>query len=143
MGELSQEQINHERQLAAYNQNSQNFRSLNQLMWQIPLLGMSLTGGLWFGVSKVGSSVPFQVFLLLLAVAGNIGLIIILQRLRYIMSQYLNWIEAFDASGFVSAKGGVGFEKSYVVKRTFQILLFLAALFSIILLIIVVCTCRK
>jgi len=32
--------------LAAYNQNSENFRSLNQLMWQIPLIAMSLTGGL-------------------------------------------------------------------------------------------------
>jgi len=38
---------------AAYEQNYQHFRSLNQIMWQIPVLATTLTGGLWFGVTKI------------------------------------------------------------------------------------------
>ncbi len=33
-------------ELAVYDQNSQTLRSLNQLFWQIPVISMSLTGGL-------------------------------------------------------------------------------------------------
>lgn len=119
--------------LAAYNQNSENFRSLNQLMWQIPLIAMSLTGGLWFGVSKTDSSPLFQVCLLGLAAAGNLGLLVVLQRLRYIMQGYLVWLKKFDPEGFVEAPGDDFFTRPYMVRRTFQLVLTLAAIASLIL----------
>lgn len=40
--------------LTAYSENPQTFRSLDKLMWSVPLLSMTLTGGLWFGASLAG-----------------------------------------------------------------------------------------
>lgn len=119
--------------IAAYNQNAEHFRSLNGLMWQIPLIAMTLTGGLWFGVSKVEANKAFQVCLLLLAVAGNLGLIVALGRLRYIMGCYLTWFENAYPEGHVSAKGEGLFTRSRLVQRTFQALLGLAAAISLFL----------
>ncbi|WP_293397773.1 class I SAM-dependent methyltransferase [Phenylobacterium sp. RIFCSPHIGHO2_01_FULL_69_31] len=121
--------------LALYDQNSQTFRSLNQLMWQIPLIAMTLTGGLWFGVSKAEATPTFQFWLLLLAFAGNVGLAIVLSRLRYIMERYLNWLEATYAEGFVSAPGTHLLNRPLSVRRVFQIMLGLAAVASLILMI--------
>lgn len=119
--------------LAAYNQNAEHFRSLNGLMWQIPLIAMTLTGGLWFGVSKVEANKAFQVCLLLLAAIGNMGLIVALGRLRYIMGCYLTWFENAYPEGHVSAKGESLFTRSRLVQRTFQWLLGLAAAISLFL----------
>jgi len=119
--------------IAAYNQNAEHFRSLNGLMWQIPLIAMTLTGGLWFGVSKVEANKAFQVCLLLLAAVGNMGLIIALGRLRYIMGCYLTWFENAYPEGHVSARGEGLFTRSRLVQRTFQYLLGLAAAISLFL----------
>jgi SAM-dependent methyltransferase len=136
---MQQSQIDHEQYLAAFNQNSEHFRSLNQLMWQIPLIAMSLTGGLWFGVSKVELSWVFQASLLLLAVVGNIGLAIALQRLRFIMSKYLAWFKKVQPDEFIAAEGdgepyGDGcFTSSKTVKKVFERLLVGAAIISLLL----------
>lgn len=126
-----------QRFLAAYNQNAEHFRSLNTLMWQIPLIAMTLTGGLWFGVSKAGTDKIFQICLLVLAAAGNIGLLIALRRLRYIMGKYLAWSEEMFPAGHVSATGdgewGTGRQ---VVQRSFHYLLVLAAGISLVLLVV-------
>ncbi|MEN3148472.1 class I SAM-dependent methyltransferase [Neorhizobium sp. IRAMC:178] len=121
--------------VALYTQNSENFRSLNQLMWQIPLISMTLTGGLWFGVSRSDSLPLFQVCLLGLAAAGNIGLLIVLYRLRYVMERYLGWLKNFDQGGYVGAPGDGFFTKPYMVRSTFQIMLLLAAITSAILMV--------
>lgn len=123
-----------EKFLAAYNQNSEHFRSLNGLMWQIPLIAMTLTGGLWFGVSKVEANKLFQLCLLGLAAIGNIGLLVALSRLRYIMGQYLSWFETNYPAGHVTALGnGSWLTAKQIVQRTFQTLLGLAAAISFIL----------
>lgn len=125
--------------LAAYNQNFETFRALNALMWQIPLIGMTLTGGLWFGVSKVDSRV-FRAGLLMLAAFGDVGLIIILQRLRHIMAGYLDWLKAAFPNGHVAApKKGV-FTGERTVKLVFQALLGSAALISVVLLAVTMLT---
>jgi SAM-dependent methyltransferase len=129
------DEMAHAERLAAYDQNSQHFRALNGLMWQIPLIGMTLTGGLWFGVTKAESSPHFQLALLLLAGVGNIGLIVILQRLRFIMGQYLIWLEEFGQSNFVSAKDGQGLAQPYMVRYVFQLILLIAAMVSFALMI--------
>lgn len=123
-------------QLAAYNQNWETFRSLNTLMWQIPLIAMTLTGGLWFGVSTVKDMPYFVAGLLFLAGCGNIGLLLTLRRLRYIMAQYLDWSKATYAAGHVSAPGTSWLTGNETVRRIFQALLGLAAFISFVLLVV-------
>ena len=88
----------------AYEQNYQQFRSLNQIMWQIPVLAMTLTGGLWFGVSRILDRPLLSMTLLLTAVVGNLTLAIILLRFRFVMSRYLSWLKDTYPAGFVDAR---------------------------------------
>lgn len=120
--------------LAAYNQNFETFRSLNGLMWQIPLIAMTLTGGLWFGVTSTEAAPEFRLGLLVLAGFGNLGLVAILQRLRYIMKCYLDWLEVANPSGHVAAPGESFFTRSQRMKQVVQALLLLAAIMSFALL---------
>lgn len=121
------------RQLAAYSHNWEMFRSLNSLMWQIPVIAMTLIGGLWFGASKSETAPLFQVCLLLLAVVGAVGLALILDRLRYIMEQYLRWLRAFEPAGFVEAPGEGWKTRALTVRRVFQFLLAVTAGLSLLL----------
>lgn len=120
----------------AFEQNHATFRSLNHQMWQIPLISMTLTGGLWFGVSKVEDLPLFQVALLFLATIGNAALFLVIQRLRYVMEQTLNWLETRSPANFVSAKGDRWYNEPLVVRRSFQGMLALACLTSLGLLVI-------
>lgn len=76
----------------AYQQNYQQFRSLNQIMWQIPVLAMTLTGGLWFGVSRIPENTWLVTALLFTAVVGNGALFAVLFRFRHVMDCYLAWV---------------------------------------------------
>jgi hypothetical protein len=119
--------------LAAYNQNFETFRALNALMWQIPLIAMTLTGGLWFGVSTVQNQPAFKLGLLGLAAAGDLILILVLERLRYIIERYLNWLEAAHSRGFVAAPGTRWRNRPNRVKQAFQLMLLFAAGISVVL----------
>lgn len=128
-------QSEHEMRKAAFDQNHASFRSLNQQMWQIPLISMTLTGGLWFGVSRVEDFPLFQLALLFLAFAGNAALFVVILRLRFVMEQHLLWLEKAYPAGYVSAKGKDWYNKPFLVRSLFQSMLFLAGLLSLILLI--------
>lgn len=128
------EKFKSELELAAFNQTHESFRSLNQQMWQIPLIAMTLTGGLWFGVSTVKDFPLFQLALLLLAAAGNAALFIILLRLRFVMEQHLRWLKANHPRTFISADGKEWYNRPFVVRTTFQTMLVLAAAISLVLL---------
>jgi SAM-dependent methyltransferase len=119
--------------LAAYNQNFETFRALNALMWQIPLIAMTLTGGLWFGVAKVEGPPIFRVGLLMLAMLGNLGLIVVLARLRYIIGRYLTWLEEASPRCHVSAPGESRWTRNQTVKLVFQLMLGFAGLISFVL----------
>ncbi|NOE18087.1 methyltransferase domain-containing protein [Ruegeria atlantica] len=119
----------------AFEQNHETFRSLNHQMWQIPLISMTLTGGLWFGVSKVDGSPYFQIALLFLAGVGNACLFLVLHRLRYVMEQTLNWLENKSPANFVSAEGNRWYNRPLVVRTSFQAMLILACLTSLGLLV--------
>jgi SAM-dependent methyltransferase len=119
--------------LAAYNQNFENFRSLNALMWQIPLIAMTLTGGLWFGVSSIKDMPLMRVCLLLLAAIGDFGLIVVLARLRHILGCYLKWIEDAFPRGYVDAPGKNWRTGPETVKTAFQIMLLLSGIISTVL----------
>lgn len=120
--------------LAAYNQNHETFRSLNALMWQIPLIAMTLTGGLWFGVSKVEEASIFRIGLLSLAFVGDLGLAVVLQRLRFVMGEHLRWLDQAHPRGHVAAIGTGRLTGSKTVKRVFQAILAFAAIISLVLL---------
>ncbi|SFD95111.1 class I SAM-dependent methyltransferase [Salipiger profundus] len=140
----TQEQIDHDMHRAAFEQNHLAFRSLNQQMWQIPLISMTLTGGLWFGVSRVEDFPLFQLALLFLAAAGNGALSIVILRLRFVMQRYLNWLEDNYPTGFVSADDGEHwYHKSFVVRTSFQAMLLLASALSIVLFIVTGCNTWK
>ena len=119
--------------MTVYQQNVETFRSLNQLMWQIPLIAMTLTGGLWFGVSRSDTAPFLQLSLLGLAAVGNTVLIVVLGRLRYIMGEYLEWMETFYPPGFVSAPGVKWWQRSKTVRTMFQFMLGMATLVSLAL----------
>lgn len=129
--------------LAAYNQNFETFRALNALMWQIPLIAMTLTGGLWFGVSKVEASPAFRLGLLALAFFGNVGLIFVLERLRHIIGRYLDWLDAAYPGGHVSAPGAGWMTRNRTVKLVFQLMLGFAAVISFVLSVATVATLSK
>ena len=131
----SKEQIEHDMRQAAFEQNHLAFRSLNQQMWQIPLISMTLTGGLWFGVSRVEEFPLFQLALLFLAAVGNAALFVVILRLRFVMEQYLKWLETNYPSGFVSAHGQRWYHRPFVVRTSFQGMLLLASALSLMLLI--------
>lgn len=142
MNDVTPEEIEHEMHKAAFDQNHASFRSLNQQMWQIPLISMTLTGGLWFGVSRVEDFPLFQLALLFLAAAGNGALFVIILRLRFVMQQHLDWLEKTYPAGHVSAKGTQWYNKPFLVRSLFQFMLLLAAILSLILLIATAWTSR-
>lgn len=122
--------------LAAYNQNSETFRALNALMWQIPLIAMTLTGGLWFGVASLSKEEGLSYLrpgLLLLAAVGDVVLIVVLERLRHIIGEYLAWLQAAQPRGYVAATGTRWWNSSKVVKVAFQAMLAFAAVISFVL----------
>lgn len=127
---------NDELALAAFNQNSETFRTLNALMWQVPLIAMTLTGGLWFGVSSISKDSGLSFLrpgLLLLAGIGDVLLIVVLERLRYIVNEYLEWLKAAHPRGHVAADGEWWMNHRRVVKTCFQIMLGFAAVASFVL----------
>lgn len=122
--------------LAAYNQNSETFRALNALMWQVPLIAMTLTGGLWFGVASISKESGLAFLapgLLLLAGVGDVLLIFVLERLRHIIGEYLKWLGAAHPRGYIAADGPRWWNSRKVVKTCFQIMLFFAASISFVL----------
>lgn len=127
---------------SAYEQNYQQFRSLNQIMWQIPVLAMTLTGGLWFGVSKLSDNPLLTSALLLTAVFGNLTLVFILYRFRHVMECYLNWLRYAHPDGYVDASANSEAENRFerfcngnkTVRNLFSYMLYWAAALSGILL---------
>lgn len=120
-----------ERDKLCFEQNSETFRSLNQIMWQIPAIAMTLTGGLWFGASIVEVK-HFTYLLLSLAAIGNTGLALALHRMRFLIGEHLKKMREFHPTGFVEGEGGGLFEGRKVVVRTFQALLLLSAVISMV-----------
>jgi len=120
-----------EKDKACYEQNCESFRSLNQIMWQVPLIAMTLTGGLWFGVSNFVDAHPWiRVALMTLASIGNFALCVVLWRIRYIIGEYLEKIRAFNEKAFVSASGDGAFSRPKVVIRSFMVMLVSAGIIS-------------
>ena len=94
-----------QRDQVCYEQNFQQARSLNVQMNQVPVLAMTLTGGLWFAAGVTKDLYPEIRFgLLLFAGFCNIALILAAFRIRDVFHCYLEKIETFDSTNFATGK---------------------------------------
>lgn len=110
-----------EKQRVIFEQNCEDFRSLNEIMWKIPIIVITLTGGLWFGVGSMDISNSARTLLLVLAGAANVIFIAVLIRLRYVMNQILKNIKMYQ---------GLPLGRGYVFVCLFSMLLAFAAVAS-------------
>ena len=102
-----------------YDQTCQEFRSLNGFFWQIPLIMMTLNGGLWYSVGSLSLDVSAQRAILWFAVVANLVMIAGLWRLRSVMQSLLRRIHDME--------GRQPKETSRIIQALFSILLALAA----------------
>lgn len=94
-----------EREKICYEQNFERARSLNSQMNQVPVLAMTLTGGLWFAAGVTENLYPEIRFgLLLFAGFCNIALILAALRIRDVFHSYLERIRQFRPDSFASGK---------------------------------------
>lgn len=93
------------REIICYEQNFEQARSLNTQMNQVPVLAMTLTGGLWFGAGVTDNLDPeIRFALLLFACLCNIALILAILRIRDVFESYLEKIKEFNSSSFASGR---------------------------------------
>lgn len=100
-------------------------------MWQVPVLAMTLTGGLWFGAGQLKDYTIIKVLFFVLAAISDFAFFLVLIRIRHVMGAYLIKIEEFSPTSFVKADGK-GLRRSRTVVNTFSALLLSAAAVSII-----------
>jgi hypothetical protein len=108
------------------------FRSLNQTMWQVPVMAMTLTGGLWFASGAIRGMDVVRAPLFLLATIFDVAFVFVLIRIRYVMGEYLKKISAFHPQGFTEARGNNWYNRSMMVAWAFSLALALSALASLV-----------
>jgi hypothetical protein len=81
-----------------YQQNCEEFRSLNGFFWQIPLIMMTLNGGLWYSVASLDLSETAQRGVLWFAVLANLVMVAGLARLRNVMASLLIQIHSYQGT---------------------------------------------
>jgi hypothetical protein len=80
-----------------YKQLCEEFRSLNNLFWRVPVLAMTLNGAIGVALGSVKLTAPMQTALLLFVSACNLCFIAILWRLRMqVMEDVLNRIAEIE-----------------------------------------------
>lgn len=80
-----------------FEQDCQEFRSLNGFLWQVPIIVSTLTGGLWFGVTNVHGDLFVGPALFFLAGMVNLTFIVVLWRLRMgVMESLLERISQYQ-----------------------------------------------
>ena len=122
-----------EKEKVSFEQNCESIRSLNQIMWQIPLIAMTLTGGLWYGVVSTTSLPIVGVYALLgLAGLGNLILIPVLFRVRHVMRAYMDKASMFYPDHYPDAelKRGPEFFRTKIVVKLFAVLLTVSSIMS-------------
>jgi hypothetical protein len=121
-----------DRDKVCYEQNFQQYRAMNQIMWQVPLLAITITGGLWYAALGVSGASVFRGPLFLLSAVLDFALIAVLWRVRFVMAAYLTGIESFNPPAFVRAAGGGLLNRPYTVVIAFSIALGCAGVGSVI-----------
>jgi hypothetical protein len=123
-----------DRQKACYEQNFEQARSLNVQMNNVPVLAMTLTGGLWFGAG-VTQNLPTEIRFALLLFAGlcNLALILAILRIRDVLESYLEKIKEFHPQSFASGRPvspKIPWLGSYSMISIYAALMFIGGIFS-------------
>jgi len=93
-----------QRDLQSYEQNCEQLRHLNTIMWQVPIVAMTLNGGLWYGIASIkGVDAPARSAVLVFSALANVVLIFLLNRVRNVFGEYLTRVKAFNPSSFADA----------------------------------------
>lgn len=129
MSELNPEEKAREREFqkakTIFEQDCQEFRSLNGFLWQVPVIVSTLTGGLWFGAAKIPGDVLIQASLFILAGVANLVFIVVLWRLRVkVMEPLLQRITEYQGRSRTSGK--------YTMIVVFMLLLLSSTLLSFV-----------
>jgi uncharacterized membrane protein YbhN (UPF0104 family) len=85
-----------DKELEIYKQRCEGFRSLNEIMWRIPVMVMTITGGLWFAIAKFEMTSYSRSALLLFGIILNAVFIIVLFRIRVVMNKLLKLTNEFE-----------------------------------------------
>lgn len=94
-----------EREKVCYEQNFEQARSLNIQMNRVPVLAMTLTGGLWFAAGITENLHCVMRFgLLVFAGCCNLALIAAALRIRDVFRSYLEKLREFHPDSFVDGK---------------------------------------
>lgn len=125
-----------EREKVCYEQNFKQARSLNAQMNQIPTLAITLTGGLWFaaGVTEKMQN-PLRFGLLIFAGLCDIGLVLVILRVRDVFHSYLEKAKAFHPESFVEGRPAspkMGRLGDYSMVTVYALLMFAACLLSML-----------
>ncbi|MBI5498937.1 MAG: hypothetical protein HY907_01735 [Deltaproteobacteria bacterium] len=93
-----------DRDLACYEQNAEFARLLNQIIWQIPVLAITLTGGLWYAVASLdGLRDGVRQLLLAFGAVVDVVLILVLHRMRRVLAGYLQRLKEFNPRSYAEA----------------------------------------
>jgi hypothetical protein len=121
-----------ERDKICYEQHSESFRSLNNQMWQVPIIAMTLTGGLWFGIYSNNLSTKTACTLLFFCATSDILFILILWRVRTIMGLLIKKLHDFNPIYSIDASNGSWpFNKNHLVVTLFSVMLLFSSIISI------------
>jgi hypothetical protein len=108
----------------AYEQLCSDFRGLNTILWQMPVIFTTLTGGLWYAVASLDLTDYARSALLVFAGLANLIMIAALIRLRFVMERLRTKIVALDQR---PSPGG-----SYFTVGALSLLLLLTAVGSFV-----------
>ena len=79
-----------------YEQLCTDFRALNAILWQMPVIFTTLTGGLWFSVASLELTNHARTLILEFAALANLIMIAALIRLRIVMERQRRGIARLD-----------------------------------------------
>ncbi len=126
-----------DKNLLLYEQDGTHFRALNEILWRIPALAMTLTGGLWFGIATIDTQqYLIKIGMFLLSAAGNVAFMFAIWRLRIgVMERYLVRMSQFSTLPSVEKPPYVPkvlVESNYAVIALFSFMLLMASVISVV-----------
>jgi hypothetical protein len=127
---LQDERLAFERDKVAYEQNAQHLRSLNQFLWQVPTIAITLTGGLWYGVTKIDAFIVRE-GLLAFAALSDVLLVVVVLRVRFLFGQYLAAQKGFNPRFEIKKENGPWILPGWTVVTCFVVLLLAGAAGSV------------
>lgn len=123
-----------EKELASFSHNSEHLRHLNSQMNHVPIISISLTGGLWYAVSLDAASENTQFLLLIFAAICNVCFIAICLRIRDVLQSCLEQIESFHPGSFANGQPAVPIlglkNKGHLMISSYTFMMFIAAIIS-------------